>query len=372
MKSQAVMLLVFSAIYLVACGGPSADLEYLDSRVKPNLELPPDLTLIKADGSFELPAVFTTSGTGTSGGLPVLTSVDSIRLKGHSDYYWLSIEEPVDNLYRLVKNFWASEGFTLMMDEPVIGIMKTNWVFKKEGGHDKDKSFFAKLFSGDELTQIQDQFKTRIASEAGTASSQVYISHRGTINIEGYLSRSDKYAQVHFEDYDAGGDWNIRASEPELEVEMLSRLMLYFGLRQLEVDQQLAKIKLFSPRASIHTDYDDDETYILVKDEFTRAWYRTLHQLERLNFEIISADTKNGLTGKKGDLLVETDIEVEVDKSGFFSFSPDIEIVKKQIRLVFSEETHEITRISMETDEDDSKNAAEEVEFLTLLYQYIK
>ncbi len=372
MRSSLVTLLFVSAIVLAACGGPSADLEYLNSRVKPNLEIPPDLTLVEVETGFELPAIFSGDGTASRNGIPVLASVDSIRLIGHSDYYWLSIDEPADNLYRLVKDFWASEGFTLTMDEPVIGIMKTNWVFNKEGGKDKNKSFFAKIFSGDEQTQTQDQFKTRIANDAGTATSQVYISHRGTENTEGFLSRSDKYAQVNFEDYDAGGGWYIRASEPELEVEMLSRLMLYLGLRQLEVDQLLAKIKLFSPRASIHTDFDDDETYILVKDEFTRAWYRTLHQLERLNFEIISADTKKGLTGKNGVLLVETDTEVEVDKSGFFSFTPDIQIVKMQVKLIFSEETHEITRISMETDEDDSKIAYEEVEFLTLLYQYIK
>jgi len=369
MKSQALTLLVFSAINLVACGGPSADLEYLDSRVKPNLEIPPDLTLIKADGSFELPAVFNTSGSGTSGGLPVLASVDSIKLQGHSDFYWLSIDEPVDNLYRLVKDFWASEGFTLAMDEPAIGIMKTNWIFNEEGGEDQDKSFFAKILGEKDLSKSQDQFKTRIASDAGTSTSQVYISHRGTEKSVRLISA---YDQVHLNDAKTGVEWKLRASEPELEVEMLSRLMLYLGLRQLEVDQQLAKIKLFSPRASIHTDYAEDETYILVKDDFTRAWYRTLHQLERLNFEIISADFGRGLTGTKGELLVETDIEVEVDKSGFFSFSPDIEIVKKRIKLVFSEETHEITRIDMETKQGDSENAPEDIEFLTLLYQYIK
>jgi hypothetical protein len=69
---------------------------------------------------------------------------------------------------------------------------------------------------------------------------------------------------------------------------------------------------------------------------------------------------------------VETDIEVEVDKSGFFSFSPDIEIVKKRIKLVFSEKSHEITRIGMETSQGDTENAPEDIEFLTLLYQYIK
>ena len=371
MKSFAVALLIFSAINLGACRGGSAELEYLDSRVRPNLEIPPDLTLIKADGSFELPAVFTTSGAETRDGIPVLASVDSIQLKGHSDYYWLSIDEPADNLYRLVKDFWASEGYTLAMDEPAIGIMETNWIFNKEGSKE-NKSFFAKIFGGDDLSESQDQFKTRIARDAGTATSQVYISHRGTGTPGPVRSQSQAYDFAQNADTKTGSDWKIRVAEPELEVEMLSRLMLYLGLRQPEVDQQLAKMKLFPPRASIHTDYDEDETYILVKDEFARAWNRTLHQIERLNFEIISADIGSGLTGKKGDLLVETDIEVEVDNSGFFSFTPDIEIVKKQIKLVFSIESPEITRISMETDEDDSKIAYEDIEFLTLLYQYIK
>ncbi len=370
MRSSLVTLLFVSAIVLAACGGPSADLEYLDSRAKPNLEIPPDLTLVKVDSGFELPAIFSADGTHSGNKIPVLASVESIKLKGHSDFYWLSIDEPAENLYQLVKQFWASEGFTLAMDEPVIGIMKTSWVFNKEGV--KDKSFFAKLFTGDETSQIQDQFKTRIARDDGTATSQIYISHRGTQKPLRLSSPSDRYDRVNLTDYRSGDEWNIRVSEPELEVEMLSRLMLYLGLRQLEVDQQLAKIKLFSPRASIHNDYDDDETYILVKDEFTRTWYRTLHQLERLNFEIISADTKKGLTGKNGVLLVETDFEVEEDKSGFFSFSPDIQIVKMQVKLIFSEETREITRISMETTKGDNENSPEGVEFLTLLYQYMK
>ena len=272
MKSLALSFLVFIAINLTACGGPSADLEYLDSRVKPNLEIPPDLTLIKADGSFELPAVFTTSGAETGGGLPVLASVESIELQGHSDFYWLSIEEPVDNLYLVVKDFWASEGYTLAMDEPAIGIMETNWNFNEEGSKDGDKSFLAKFLGGSDLSETQDQFKTRIARDAGTATSQIYISHRGTENPGPVYSQSQKYDQVQLLNLEKRNNWNIRSSDPELEVEMLSRLMLYLGLRQLEVDQQLAKTKLFSPRASIHTDYAEDETYILVKNDVTRAW----------------------------------------------------------------------------------------------------
>ena len=357
--------MAFFAIALAACGGPSADLEYLDSRVLPDLEVPPDLTLVNVDSDFELPAIISGDSTESGKGIPVLANVDSIKLEGHSDFYWLSIDEPVTNLYQLVKDFWASEGFTLVMDEPVIGTMKTEWVFSEEGKGDEDKGFFARLFTPDDLAARQDQFKTRIARDSGTDSSQVYISHRGTEYQHVLLKPNEEYVERK--------NWKFRAFEPELEVEMLSRLMLYLGLRQSEVDGQLANIKLFSPRASIYTDFSEeetvDETYILVKDEYTRTWYRTLHQLERLNFEVVSADINSGL-GKKGKILVKTDIEIE-DK-GLFSFLFDPEYIKKQIKLIISEEEHDITRIEMETGGGEADSSQEGIEFLTLLYQHIK
>jgi outer membrane protein assembly factor BamC len=370
MKSPLAALLVFAAINLVACGGPSADLEYLDSRMMPNLEIPPDLTRVDVDSEFELPAVFSGDSSETSS-IPVLARVDSIELNGHSDFYWLSIDEPVDNLYQLVKDFWASEGFTLAMDEPAIGVMKTNWVFNEEGAQDEDKGFLAKLFSSEDLSESQDQFKTRIARDTGTTVSQIYITHRGTEYTHVGGTRLKENEDLSY--------WGVRASEPELEVEMLSRLMLYLGLRQAEVDQQLVNIRLLAPRASIHTDYTGDETenetYILVKDEYTRAWNRTLHQLERLNLDVISSNIDNGLVTNEGFILIETDIEIEKDVSGFFSFGSKMEIVKKRIKLVklvFSEESYDITRIDMETDDGEIDSSPEGVEFLTLLYQYIK
>jgi outer membrane protein assembly factor BamC len=375
MKLSVAALLTIGTINLAACNSTS-DLEYLDSRVLPDLEVPPDLTLVSIDSEFELPPIFSGEGIKSTNSIPVLTSVESIRLEGHSDFYWLSIEEPVDNLYQLVKDFWASEGYTLAMDEPVIGVMKTDWVFSEEGRDDEDKGFFARLFDSNELSASQDQFKTRIARDAGGNRSQIYISHRGTEYKPVLLSgQEQKYNQANLLVTEETDSWGFRVSEHELEVEMLSRLMLYLGLRQSEVDGQLANIKLFSPRASIHTEFSGgetaDKTYLLVKDEFTKAWNRTLHQLERLNFEVISTDLNSGFTNK-AVILVETDFEIEVKDSGFFSFSSKTKTVNKRVKLIFSEETSEITRIDIETDTGDIDDSPEGAEFLTLLYQQIK
>ena len=378
MKLLLVVFLIFSTLNLASCGGSAADLRYLDSRVMQNLEVPPDLTLNVVGSNFELPAAFSVDGAVKGGAMPVLPGVTSIKLEGQGDFYWLSIDEPVDNLYQLVKDFWASEGFTLAMDEPVIGIMKTNWIFKEEGGKDAEEGFFASLFSNN-LSRSQDQFKTRIARDDETSTNQIYISHRGTESRQVLTRHRDEdvgRAEVNFQA--TKQDWNFRAFEPELEVEMLSRLMIYLGLRQSEVDGQLANIKLFSPRASIHTEFTSggdegeeiDGTYLLVKDTYAQTWYRTLHQLDRLGFNVISADISGGISNN-GVIRVETDIEQK--SAGFLSFfSSRKTINKKQIKLIFSDETHEITRIAMEMIKGEKDDSAVVEEFAALLYQHLK
>jgi outer membrane protein assembly factor BamC len=250
-----------------------------------------------------------------------------------------------------------------VVDEPVIGVMQTEWVYNKEGTGDEDASFLSKFFEQDELSASQDQFKTRIARDTETGASQIYISHRGTEYAHVLSTRSNE---------DSGGaEWGFRATETELEVEMLSRLMIYLGLEQADVDRELENIKLFAPRAVLQVDYSENESYLLLNGEYTRNWNRTLHQLERLNFEVEKADMRSGLSGD-GVILVRTDIEVSANSSSFFSFTSDVETVKKQIYLIFEEETEKITRISMETIEGEVENSPEGIEFLTLLYDHLK
>ena len=147
--------------------------------------------------------------------------------------------------------------------------------------------------------------------------------------------------------------------------------MIYLGLDQSALDEQLESIKLFAPQATLQVDYSENESYLLLKGEFTRNWNRTLHQLDRLNFEVEKADMRSGLSGD-GVMLVITDIEVNVNTSSFFSLSSKVETGKKQIYLIFEEETEKITRISMETIDGEVENSPEGVEFLTLLYDHLK
>jgi outer membrane protein assembly factor BamC len=366
MKFPASILVVLTALNLAACSSSSDEL-YGNSRVQPDLEIPPDLTVESSDTKLEPPSAVSAGNKGiaaTGKKNPVLPEMQSIKLEGYADFYWLSVDGPVDDIYQLVKNFWASEGFKMKMDEPVIGIMQTEWIYNKEGASDEDKNFLVKFFAEDDLSGSQDQFKTRIARDPETGTTQIYISHRGTAYSHVLSSKADDENNVK-------NEWGFRASESELEVEMLSRLMIYLGVERSELDEHLVNIRLFASRASLQVDYKDNETYLELKGEYSRNWHRTLHQLERLNFEVLESNMRSGLS-EDGVMLVVTDIDIKVEKSGFFTFSSEFENQKKQIYLIFSEETNELTRISMEDKEGEIDNSPEAVEFLTLLYGFLK
>jgi len=365
MKTSLSILIVITLVNLAACSSSSSDLRYLDSRLLPALEVPPDLTTVNTESEFELPAIFSgeLKDPESRKKVPVLANVESLKLEGFADFYWLSMAAPVDELYQLVTEFWAYEGFTLTLDEPVIGIMETEWVFKEEGAQKEDQGFFDRLFSSKDLSASQDQFRTRISRDGAEQGVRIYISHRGTEFIFKLKKRQTEDIK--------NSKWNLSQSNTELEVEMLSRLMIYLGLQRAQIDQQLGNAKLFASRASFHTDYEEDESYLLVQEGYSRAWYRTLHQLERLNFEVVKARYKSGLSNE-GVILVNTNVEIEVEEKAFFSFfSSKTKTVKKQVALVLSEETHETTRISIETADGDADNSPEGIQFLSLLYRHI-
>ncbi len=357
------LLLVIAISGLTACSSGS-DFKYLDIRTAANLEVPPDLTQVALNDKFEIPSNFSSSLGETVNKIPVLAQVDSVKLEGTADFYWLSIDGQIENLYKTIKNFWASEGFALDIDEPVIGIMQTQWILKEEGGAE-DRGFLANLFASDNLSESQDQYRTRIAKDSDTDATRIYISHRGTQYKHKLETKQNEDSEPN--------DWAFRAPEPELEIEMLSRLMVYLGLEQVDVDLRVANLKMFEPRASIHTDNSENETFLLVRAVKRQTWNRLLHELDRLDIEVVSANPAGGLSGD-GVVFVKTVYETLEKAKGLASIfsSGEARLVQKEVVLVVSKESHELTRISLETPEGEVEESAEGLEFLTMLFDHIR
>lgn len=364
--SAAAALLLLTAVFT----GCQSDLDtrYLDASVGDRLELPPDLIEYEAVSSFELPEAFSGDDESARDKVPVLARVESLRLDGSEDFHWLSVEEPVDNLYQLVKNFWASEGYRLIKDEPVIGVMETEWVVKEVGSTEPAGNWLERLFGEDDLSAIQDQFKTRIERDE-QGRSRIYIAHRGA-EYNYVLETEDKGGPVNAGD-DEYSNWRYRLPDPELEAEMLSRLMIYLGLEREQVDLQLKSVKMFQPRAFMRQDVEENSPFLIIRDPYQIAWNRMYHNLERLNFGIESAEFKSGLS-QEGVIQVKLQVADSERASSLFSLDSDTESGERTIFLILSEVSHELTRVNIEDAKGEIDTSREGAEFLKLLHQRLK
>jgi outer membrane protein assembly factor BamC len=362
--SLIAILLTIVTLVIVGCGS-TQDLRYLDSRAVEQLEIPPDLTIKNSTNGIVLPVNFSSDIDVSKQlkNIPVLLKVDSLQLEGQAGFHWLSVDEPVDNLFQLVREFWSSEGFEIEIDEPAIGVLQTAWIYEKEGSDKSDVNFLMRLFSSNELSATQNQFRTRIERDTGSGKNHIYIAHRGTAY--------QHILQTKQTENENQNDWELVPPNSDFEVEMLSRLMIYLGVKQAELNQQFENIKVFTPLTSIHADYTKNETYLLVKDIYSKTWYRTLHQLDRMSIEVVSSNIDSGIR-TKGLIRVKTNVEEEITEGGFLSFGSETKVVQKQIILELTEELHNVTRISMVRPDGEIENSPAGIELMTLLQQFLK
>lgn len=371
----AVVLLLLTAVF----AGCQSDLDtrYLDASVGDRLELPPDLIEYEAVSSFELPEAFSGDDKSVRDRIPVLARVESLRLEGTEDFYWLSVEEPVDNLYQLVKNFWASEGYRLIKDEPVIGVMETEWIVKEVGSSENRSNWLERLFGGDDLSAIQDQFKTRIERDQ-QGRNRIYIAHRGaeykylvdTEDDGGPPTTGYKKMEESSDNEDV--DWRYRLPDPELETEMLARLMIYLGLQREQVDQQLENAKMFQPRAVMRQDVKENSPFLIIKDPYPIAWNRVYHNLERLNVAIESAEFKSGLLLQQGFIEANIQFAGSQQGGGLIFLGSETESGGRTIFLILSEVSHDLTRVNIEDADREIDTSPEGAEFLKILYRRLK
>ena len=357
------LLVAAPLLLLLAC---NKGVRYQESTIGAPLELPPDLAGSQAESKFELPAAISgEDAAAPRDKIPVLARVDSVYLEGDGDLYWLRVEEPVENLYQLVKNFWASEGYRLIMDEPVIGMMRTEWIYHEEGAEDDATNWFEGLFTEEDFSATQDQYTVRIERDDTSKLNRIYVAHRGT--EYNYVLTTDGRR----DDERSDSEWTFRRPEPEKEIEMLSRLMIYLGLREEEVARQQDAVKLFKPRSVMAMDADEGSPFLIIFDPYQIAWNRVFHELERMNFTIVSSDFKSGIT-EEGVIYVEADTREIVEDTGLFSLQTEEQEGTIKFTLVFSEETNRSTRVILEDEKGEYETSPAGAEFIKLLHEHVK
>ena len=292
------------AVVLAGCGSLSSigieskKIDYKSaSAVKvPTLEIPPDLTSPARDDRFAVPDA-AGKGTATFSAYAgerspqaraqqqsdILPKVDTARIERSGSQRWLVVAGTPDKLWDQVKDFWQETGFLIKLELPEAGVMETDWAENRAKIQDGGlRSLLGKVIDSLYSTDERDKFRTRFEPGAEPGTTEIFISHRGMYEV--YIN--EKQDQTR---------WQPRQPDPEIEAEMLRRLMVRLGSDQKRADTEIAQAKVKPAERAKLTRGNDGAGTLEVQESFDRAWRRVGLALDRVGFTVEDRDRSKGL-----------------------------------------------------------------------------
>lgn len=267
-------------------------IDYKSAGKLPPLEIPPDLIQPAIDERYAIPEVNSSGSTTfssynnergggqqkTANSSLIPLSIQNVHIERAGTQRWLVIPQPPEAVWPVVKEFWQELGFLIKMEVPEAGIMETDWAENRAKiPQDIIRTFLSTFLDSIYSTAERDKFRTRL--ERNDMTTEVYISHRGMTEVleGGSLNRTV---------------WQPRPADPDLEAEMLSRLMMRFG-----VEEQKAKLELTTGRSSTteRAFINSEGTSLVVNEAFDRSWRRVGLALDRIGFTVEDRNREQGI-----------------------------------------------------------------------------
>jgi len=275
--------------------------DYRKSTLVQPLEIPPDLTSSTIDDTLVVPELNPASSATLSayssergGAQPqarkteaVLPSQAGVTVEQDNGQRWLLVSAPPDQVWSKVREFWTRNGFALKRDDSTIGIMETDWLenradIPQDGVRAVLKKYLDILYSA----PTRDKFRVRLERTAAGDATEVYLTHYGVEEVAvggSAASASNTYV------------WQGRPSDPELEAEMLKRLMVYLGASEKRAEAQQAKAEASAVGPRVRLVEQGGESQLILGDEYSRAWRLVGLALDGSNYAVEEQNRSQGL-----------------------------------------------------------------------------
>ena len=300
MKLYSRLALAAVVVIAASCSwfGTKKSEEYKSaSRPAKPLEVPPELTAPSPDDRFVIPdprtqTTFSTysqrqtpSSSPSSAGVAVLPKIEGARLERYGDQRWLVVKGAPEAVWGKVHDFWIEAGFSLVREQPEVGIIETDWYEDRAKiPDDFVRRTIGRLLDRVYSTGTRDKYRTRLEKGSEPGTTEIFVSHRGMEEV--YTNQQQDSTK-----------WTPRASNRELEAEMLTRIMVKLGVPETTRVASAAG----SPATPGHAAGLQPRNAVLeggslvVNDGFDRAWRRVGLALDRVGFTVEDRDRSKGI-----------------------------------------------------------------------------
>ena len=292
----AVLALMLSACSLDSVV-PEKRIDYKKARTGDTLEVPPDLTQPGRDETMAVPDI-SPSGTATysaysgerqgvsqTAGSQVLPTQEDVRLEHDGNRFWLVAQGDPAQVWPQVREFWLESGFLLRVDNPTIGIMETNWAENRADiPQGPIRGTISKLFDSFYSAATRDKYRVRLERGQESGTTEIYLTHTGVEEVV-----QGEYPQVE------NSVWKPRPRDPELEAELLKRMMVHMGIEKDRAQRVVAQRQQPNEPNARLVEGTDGQRAVVLDEPFSRAWRFTGLALDRIGFTVQDRDRAEGV-----------------------------------------------------------------------------
>lgn len=379
--SSRVAVVLALLAFVSACsslGLETKKIDYKSAGKAPTLETPPDLVAPARDDRFAVPDVGGKGGATFSAyanerspegkaarGSDILPAVDKAQIERSGNQRWLVISGTPDKAWATVKDFWLETGFLINLELPEAGVMETDWAENRAKiPQDFIRSTLGKVIDSLYSTAERDKFRTRLEPGAEPGTTEIYISHRGMYEI--FVSEGKDQTK-----------WQPRPADPELEAEMLRRLMVRFGSEEKRATAAVATAKERQVERAKIVRASDGAGTLELQERFDRAWRRVGLALDRVGFTVEDRDRTKGLyyvryVDPEADAASKKDSEGWLSKLNPFKGSSDAAALAKIQYRIYVIDGGGVSKVQVLSREGGVDNSEIAKNILSLLFEQLK
>ena len=293
---------LLAALLLAGCGifeSKKADYRAVQ-RAKP-LDIPPELSAPAKDDRYtvsesgskgttfssyaaERSAVKAGAVTPEVNPAPVVVPQnDKLRVERAGSQRWLVISGTPDVVWPQVRKFVDARGLVVKSESAELGLIETDWAEKaiytpQEGIRGQLSRALGSLYS----TGDRDKYRIRLEKGLEPGTTDVFISHRGLEEV--YVTEGKDVTR-----------WQPRPSNPDLEAEMLSRLIQFVGVDEKKSLALVAAAATNVPGDRARLVDSVGKLIVEVDERFDRAWRRVGLAMDRNGFTVEDRDRAKGV-----------------------------------------------------------------------------
>lgn len=363
----------------------SDKVEYQAARTRSTpLEVPPDLSQLPRDERFsvpERPQTVTASSAaagrpGAQPGVPAASAAAAAvvpagaiaRIERQGSQRWLAVNMPPEKAWPVLLDFWPSVGLAVEKSDQASGVMETVWAENRAKlPQDLIRRSLGRVLGSVYETGEQDKYRARL-ERTPKDTSEIFISHRGMIEVF-TSSQQDRTA------------WQPRPNDPEMEAEMLQRLLVKFDSSAAKPAASAAAAG--GPRVAAATPAPVETAHIVkgadgrsdrldLDDPFDRAWRRIGLALDRGGFTVEERDRSKGLYFVR---YLDPDFEAkEKDKQGFFTkiIGRDKAVPAPQYRVLLTSAGDAGTQVTVQNSDGKPERSSTGDRILNLLKDQLR